>query len=92
MPAVTNLTGYSPNIKIHQAVTAKFTGTFDSIQVVSGDSSNSVEIDVTPLGHAETTVDVSSGDTLYGPFTAYKINATFPTGGTVIVHERSKLS
>tara|TARA_R110002110_G_scaffold118694_2_gene292811 strand:+ start:908 stop:1468 length:561 start_codon:yes stop_codon:yes gene_type:complete len=91
--AIVEKTFYTPYVTVYSGDDpAAVSGVIvDSIQVVSDDLSEEIEMDVTPLGAGSITVEVSAGDTLSGPFTAYNIDDLSGVPNmSVIVHERSK--
>lgn len=90
--AIVEKTFYTPYVTVYNNEDpAAVSGVVvDSIQVVSDDIADEVEIAVTPLGSDEVTMDISSGDTIHGPFSAYNIGSVSSTEW-VIVHERSKI-
>ena len=95
MATVTNKTLHSPYVTIHTGATSYSEVTdqiVESIQVLSDLASDDIDLTFTPLGSAETTIEMSSGDTIYGPITKYEITGV--TGGTdvsIIVHSRSNI-
>lgn len=90
MAAVVDKTFYSPYTITHTAIMASAsTGIFDSIQVTSDDSTDKITVEVTPLGDDAGAIKVASGESVYGPFTSYKITA-IDSDVTVIIQQRSK--
>ena len=90
--AIVEKTFYSPYVTTYRDVLnpAPVTGVIvDSIQFVAPLAADTIELSVTPLGSESVDVNMSAGDTLYGPFTAYDLGA-IEADETVIVHERDK--
>ena len=84
-----NKTVYSPfTIQVEADDEGIYTGIFDFIKCVSDDSADEAVIDVTPIGGSLTEIHLSSGDSLYGPFSAIEIT-TLSATADVIIHERS---
>ena len=93
MAAVTDKTFYSPYVTVHTGSTsyAEVTGVIvHSIQVTSDNTADEIEISVTPLGADSEDIKVPSGDTIYGPFTAYEIT-TSVADVAIIVHEKDRI-
>lgn len=91
MAAVLNKKYYSPYVHIKQAnMISAITGIFDTISYATDTATDDISIDIIPLGSSSAvTVKMSSGDTLYGPFTSVKA-ATIASDNSLIIHERSK--
>jgi hypothetical protein len=96
MATVTNKTFHSPYVTIHEGSSSYAEVTdqiVESIQVVSDAANDDMNLTFTPLGSAEVSVTLSSGDTIYGPISKYTI-----TGGNgiadcaIIVHSRSNVT
>tara|TARA_R110002096_G_scaffold67817_1_gene164109 strand:- start:151 stop:438 length:288 start_codon:yes stop_codon:yes gene_type:complete len=90
--AIVEKTFYSPYVTTYRDVLnpAPVTGVIvDSIQFVAPLAADTIELSVTPLGSESVDVNMSAGDTLYGPFIAYDLGEIEPDE-TVIVHERDK--
>ena len=91
--AIKETKNYSPYVYIHGAtalanngVSAR-TGIFDSIQVSSDDAADDVTFKVKNLSGVNSTVKVSAGETIYGPYTSYTVSSN-TAAASVIVHER----
>ena len=91
--AVTDKNFYTPYIRVHTAaMSSAETGVFDSIAVSSDTATDDATVDVIPIGQsAVSTIKLSSGDTIHGPFTSYEVTAVTDSATTVIVHERTKI-
>ncbi len=92
--AIVEKTFYSPYVTTYTNTTpgspAAVTGVIvDSIQFVAPVAADTIALSVTPLGSESVDVNMSAGDTLYGPFTAYDLGV-IEADETVIVHERDK--
>jgi hypothetical protein len=89
--AVTDKNFYTPYVIIHTSTSSASTGIFNSIAVISDDASDDATLDVIPIGQSSaSTIKLSSGDTVYGPFTSYEVTA-IDADTTVIVHEKTKI-
>ena len=90
--AIVEKTFYSPYVTTYTNTTpAAVAGVIvDSIQFVSPLAADTIALSVTPLGSESVDVNMSAGDTLYGPFTAYDLGV-IEADETVIVHERDKI-
>tara|TARA_Y100001938_G_C7922766_1_gene345338 strand:- start:16 stop:618 length:603 start_codon:yes stop_codon:yes gene_type:complete len=85
---------YSPYQHVHTgsgiATMAPRTGVFDSISVYSDDNADDVTLTVIAMDGTTTTgIQVTSGNTLFGPFTSYDITGAAGTPNvTVVATER----
>jgi|19_taG_2_1085344.scaffolds.fasta_scaffold00077_13 hypothetical protein len=93
--AIVDKTFKVPYVRIHTGSTS-YTAVTDvvihSIQVTSDNGDDDATITITPLGDSAAAVKVSSGDTIYGPFTAYTITAATDSEVAIIAHERSQIT
>ncbi len=93
--AIVEKTFKAPFITVHDGddMSSARTGLIiDSIQVTSDVATDDVTLDVTPLGGTSDEIKISSGDTVYGPFTAYEITGATDAATKTIVHERSNIT
>ena len=90
--AVKEIITYSPYITTRTAtMSAPEVGIFDFIKVVSDLSTDDVTLTVIPLGESSKTVHLSSGDSLYGPFSSYQITALTDAATYTLIYERNKI-
>tara|TARA_R110002020_G_scaffold181645_1_gene376750 strand:+ start:9153 stop:9452 length:300 start_codon:yes stop_codon:yes gene_type:complete len=94
------LTGYpktyeTPKIHIHSgsgAMSSALTGIFDLIKHTSSDPNDKVSIEIKKPGDsAETTIHVTAGDVVEGPFVSVKALAGGDVDGEVWIYERSSI-
>lgn len=89
--AISNKKIYSPFVTHHTGATS-YSKVSDvivqSIQVTSDTATDDATIALLPLGGVSKNYKISSGDTVYGPFTSYEITNTTDAAVSVIVHER----
>tara|TARA_R110002051_G_scaffold299377_1_gene366511 strand:- start:301 stop:564 length:264 start_codon:yes stop_codon:yes gene_type:complete len=79
---------YSPFIHTLDTASDTVSGTLDYLKCIGGTANGVVK--VTPLNDTEQTLDMKSGDSVYGPFTKV-VYDTAVADMSVIVHERSKV-
>ena len=90
--AVKEVSTFNPYI-IHRNATmsAAELGIFDYIKVSSDLSTDEITVAVIPIGESVKTVHVSSGDSLFGPFSSYQITAITDAATDVLIYERSRI-
>ena len=90
--AVKEVSTFNPYI-IHRNATmsAAEVGIFDYIKVTSDLATDEITVSVIPIGESVKSVHVSSGDSLFGPFSSYQITAITDAATHVLVYERSRI-
>jgi len=90
--AVSEKSVYSPYI-IHRNATmsAAELGIFEYIKICSDLATEEATISVTPIGESSKSVHLSSGDSLFGPFSSYQITAITDAATTVFIYERHRV-
>ena len=90
--AAQEITTYSPYlIRRTATMSAAEVGIFDYIKVASDLATDDVTLAVIPIGESVKTVKLSSGDSLFGPFSSYQITAITDAATSVLIYERNRI-